>query len=123
MDLVVAGPPHQRAHGFCQEQGQCPVEIHNVLVAGGPGSGKTTFAIQFLYIGITQHNEPGLYITLDEESEDIKKNMSHYGWDLDELEREKKLIFINVSPVRVASAERVGLVQLGMKEFKLIKML
>lgn len=96
---------------------------HNVLVAGGPGSGKTTFAIQFLYTGVTEHDEPGLYITLDEESEDIKKNMSHYGWDLDELERGKKLIFINVSPVRVASAERVGLIQLGMKEFKLIKML
>jgi KaiC/GvpD/RAD55 family RecA-like ATPase len=96
---------------------------HTVLISGGPGSGKTTFAIQFLYKGATEHGEPGVYITLDEEPEDIKKNMSHFGWDLEELERGKKLIFINVSPVRVAPTERAGLIQLGMKEFKLVKWL
>jgi KaiC/GvpD/RAD55 family RecA-like ATPase len=96
---------------------------HTVLISGGPGSGKTTFAFQFLYKGATQYGEPGLYITLDEEPEDIKKNMSNFGWDLDKLEREKKLIFINVSPVRVAATERAGLIQLGMKEFKLVKLL
>ena len=46
---------------------------HTILVSGGPGSGKTTFAIQFLYIGATQHNESGVYVTLDEEPNDIKK--------------------------------------------------
>jgi circadian clock protein KaiC len=39
------------------------------------------------------------------------------------LEQEKKLIFINVSPVRTASTERGGLLQLGMKEFKLVRLL
>jgi KaiC/GvpD/RAD55 family RecA-like ATPase len=96
---------------------------HTVLISGGPGSGKTTFAIQFLYTGATQHDEPGVYITLDEEPENIKKNMSNFGWDLEKLEREKKLIFINVSPVRIASSERAGLIQMGMKEFKLVKLL
>ena len=96
---------------------------HTILIAGGPGSGKTTFAIQFLYKGATEHGESGLYITLDEDPEDIKKNMSKFGWDLDRLEGEKKLIFINVSPVRVTPTEKAGLIQLGMKEFKLIKLL
>jgi len=96
---------------------------HTVLVSGGPGSGKTTFAIQFLYKGVVEYGEPGVYITLDEEPEDIKKNMSPFGWDLYELEKKKKLVFINVSPVRVASTERAGLIQLGMKEFKLVKLL
>ena len=96
---------------------------HSILVAGGPGSGKTTFAIQFLYKGFTEHGEPGIYISLDEDPEDVKKNMSKFGWDLDNLEKEKKLAFINVSPVRVASSEKAGLIQLGMKEFKLIKLL
>ena len=40
---------------------------HTILVCGGPGSGKTTFAIQFLYTGATQYGEPSVYITLDEE--------------------------------------------------------
>jgi circadian clock protein KaiC len=96
---------------------------HTILISGGPGSGKTTFAIQFLHEGAVEHGEPGLCITLDEEPEDIKKNMSAFGWDLDALEREKMLAFINVSPVRVASTERAGLMQLGMKEFKLVKLL
>jgi KaiC/GvpD/RAD55 family RecA-like ATPase len=96
---------------------------HTVLVSGGPGSGKTTFATQFLYIGATENNEPGVYVTLDEDPMDIKKNMSKFGWDLNKLENEKKLVFINVSPVRVSPTERGGLIQIGMKEFRLIKLL
>ena len=95
---------------------------HTILVSGGPGSGKTTFAIQFLYAGATQHNEGGVYVTLDEEPGDIRKNMLKYGWDLKRLEDEKKLVFINVSPVRVTPSE-TGLIQIGMKEFRLIKLL
>ena len=96
---------------------------HSILICGGPGSGKTTFAIQFLYKGATEYGEPGIYISLDEDPDDVKRNMSAYGWDLGELEKQKKLAFINVSPVRVSTSEKAGLVQLGMKEFKLIKLL
>jgi KaiC/GvpD/RAD55 family RecA-like ATPase len=96
---------------------------HSILICGGPGSGKTTFAIQFLYKGATEHSEPGIYISLDEDPEDVKRNMSKFGWDLGKLEEEKKLAFINVSPVRAAPSEKAGLIQLGMKEFKLIKLL
>jgi circadian clock protein KaiC len=95
---------------------------HTILVSGGPGSGKTTFAMQFLYTGATQHDESGVYVTLDEEPTDVKANMSKYGWDLKRLEDEKKLIFINVSPVRVAP-DTTGLIQIGMKEFRLVKLL
>jgi KaiC/GvpD/RAD55 family RecA-like ATPase len=96
---------------------------HTILICGGPGSGKTTFAIQFLYKGVTEYNEPGLYITLDEDPEDIKKNMSKFGWNLEKLEKEKKLAFINISPVRVVPSDKTGLIQLGMKEFKMVKLL
>jgi len=95
---------------------------HTVLVSGGPGSGKTTFAMQFLYQGATEYDEPGLYVSMDEDPADVKRNMANYGWDCDGLEAEGRLAFINVSPVRAAS-ESSGLVQLGMKEFKLIKLL
>jgi KaiC/GvpD/RAD55 family RecA-like ATPase len=96
---------------------------HTVLVNGGPGSGKTTFAIQYLFQGATQFEENGLYITLDENPGDIKKNMLNYGWDLEQLEREIKLTFVNVSPVRDVPSDKVGLIQLGMTEFKLVKLL
>jgi len=96
---------------------------HTVLVSGGPGSGKTTFAIQYLYTGATHFDEPGLYITMDEDPVDIKINMANFGWDLNALEQQIKLMFVNVSPVRVVPTERAGLVQLGMKEFKLVNLL
>lgn len=96
---------------------------HTVLISGGPGSGKTTLGIQFLYHGASIQNEPGLYVTLDEDPQDIKVNMRAYGWELEKLEDEIKLIFVNVSPVRTGTTEKAGLVQLGMKEFKLVKLL
>ena len=96
---------------------------YTVLVSGGPGSGKTTFAVKFLYAGIIEHGENGVYVTLDEEPTDIKKNMLKFEWDLEKLEEEKKFRFINVSPVRVAPSEKGGLIQIGMKEFRLIKLL
>ena len=95
---------------------------HSILVAGGPGSGKTTFAMQFLYKGATQFDEPGVYVSLDESPDDVRKNMGKFGWDFKGLEEQKRINFVNVSPVRVSSTE-VGLVQLGMKEFKLVKLL
>ena len=96
---------------------------NSVLVSGGPGSGKTTFAIQYLVHGAVEQNQPGLYISLDEEPEDIKRNMLNFGWDLAQLENEIIFMFINVSPVRSGIAERSGLMQLGMKEFKLVRLI
>jgi KaiC/GvpD/RAD55 family RecA-like ATPase len=95
---------------------------HTILVNGGPGSGKTTFSTQYLYSGAVNYNEPGVLVTMDEEPDDIKKNLVKFGWDLERLEQEKMIKFINVSPVRISPSES-GLVQLGMKEFRLIKLL
>ena len=95
---------------------------HTILISGGPGSGKTTFATQFLYTGASEYNESGVYVTLDEDPIEIKNNMSKFGWNLKKLEEENKILFINISPVRVMPQE-TGLIQLGMKEFRLVKLL
>ncbi len=71
------------------------------MVAGGSGSGKTIFAIQFLLNGALKCNEPGIFITFEEEKEQIFKNMSRFGWDLEELEKANKLIIIRYSPEQV----------------------
>jgi len=70
-----------------------------LLVVGSPGSGKTTFGMQFLYNGALS-DERGLYISLDEKPERVKENLSPFGWDLDKLEREGKLLFIDGTPIR-----------------------
>jgi len=70
-----------------------------VLVVGSPGSGKTTLAMQFLRHGATIE-ERGLYVTMDESPDQIKENLSGFRWDLDKLEREGKLFFVDATPMR-----------------------
>jgi len=70
-----------------------------ILVVGSPGSGKTTLAMQFLRNGTTRE-ERGLYVTMDESPDQIKENLSAFRWDLDKLEREGKLFFIDATPMR-----------------------
>lgn len=73
---------------------------HIVSVFGGPGSGKTIFCMQFLYNGATQYNEPGIYVSLDESPSDIKRHMSVFGWDLEDLEKKKKLAILDMTPYK-----------------------
>ena len=64
---------------------------NSVLLSGGAGSGKTTFGMQFLVNG-AEYDEPGVFVGLEEYLPDLKKNMSHFGWDFASLEKENKLI-------------------------------
>jgi circadian clock protein KaiC len=40
-----------------------------ILVLGGPGSGKTVLASQFLYKGLSEYGENGIMVSLDEGKE------------------------------------------------------
>lgn len=72
----------------------------NVIV-GGPGAGKTIFALQFIYNGITKFNENGLYISLEEKKDKIYKHMKKFGWDFEKLEKEGKFVFIRYPPEQI----------------------
>jgi KaiC/GvpD/RAD55 family RecA-like ATPase len=70
-----------------------------ILVVGSPGSGKTTFAMQFL-VGGVKAGELGLYVTLDEKPERVKADLSSFNWDLDSLEHDGKITFIDATQLR-----------------------
>jgi len=55
-----------------------------LLIAGTPGTGKTTLAIQFLLEGI-ERGETCLYVTLSETRAEIEKVATSHGWDLSKL--------------------------------------
>ena len=61
------------------------------LICGGPGCGKTLFAIEFLVKGVTDYNEPGVFITFEEKTEELTLNVASLGFDLEKLQKEKKL--------------------------------
>jgi len=68
-----------------------------VLLSGSSGTGKTIFSVQYLYEGVRKFNEPCVFVACEESSEKIKKSVAEFHWDLEKLEKEGKLIFIDAS--------------------------
>jgi len=72
-------------------------EGRTVLVVGGPGTGKTILAAQFLYKGIYEHNEKGAFVSLDESKHHFYSEMKKFGWDFKKAEDEGKFVFIDAT--------------------------
>jgi len=68
-----------------------------ILVIGGPGSGKTIFASQFLYKGISQHGENAVFASLDESKNHFYSEMMKFGWDFNKAEAEGKFQFLDAT--------------------------
>jgi len=71
-----------------------------ILLTGPTGTGKTTIAIQYLYNGYKEYDEPGVFISLEEDAHDIVRVMKSFGWDLETPQQSKKLVMINAIPKR-----------------------
>jgi len=80
---------------------------HIIAVLGSPGTGKSTFALQFIYAGL-QKGENCIYISLEESEENIIKTASIFGWDLKPFITNKKLVLIRLSAMNIKiTANRV----------------
>ncbi len=73
-------------------------ESSSILLAGGPGTGKSIFCLEYLYNGAKLYNEPGLYITLEEGAHNLWWNMQRFKWDLMPLERNNMLKIFKFEP-------------------------
>ncbi|NIM04565.1 MAG: hypothetical protein GTO55_01430 [Armatimonadetes bacterium] len=74
------------------------LEGDTVLLAGAPGSGKTSMGMQYLYSGAAEYDEPGIFITFEEFPQRIYRDAVNFGWDFPRLEKENKLKVIFTSP-------------------------
>ncbi len=100
-ELIESGFPK----GFCY------------AIVGGPGTGKTIFGTQFLYNGIKQQNEPGIYITLEEPPYSIANNVMRFGWNLYDLENKEKLALLDASPLKNSQSRYEIKAGLGSDDF------
>jgi len=73
-----------------------------VLICGSAGCGKTLFAAQFLVKGITDYNEPGVFMSFEETPSDLAQNFKSLGFDFEKLKAENKL---RIDHVRIERSE------------------
>lgn len=71
-------------------------ERYVLLISGTCGAGKTIFGLQFV-----QSNEPGVYVSFEEELDEIRQNALVFGWDLAKLEKQNKLRLLKYDPFKL----------------------
>lgn len=80
---------------------------HIVAVIGPPGTGKSTFALQFIYSGL-KNNEDCVYLSLEEDTDNIINTAAILGWDLKPYITSKKLAIVHLSTLNLKSTiERI----------------
>jgi circadian clock protein KaiC len=93
-------------HGFDElSQGGLP-RNRTSLLKGGPGSGKTVFALQTLVNSIRQRQESGIFVAFEESTRQVIANATSFDWGLPAL-ASNKLFFMDakMSPEVVQSGE------------------
>ena len=50
------------------------------VIIGGPGAGKTLFALQTVMSRLNARNEPAIFVTFEEPPSQIKRNISAFDW-------------------------------------------
>ncbi len=71
-----------------------------ILIVGGPGSGKSILATQFLLQGLEKDNENAIYVSLDYKKNAFMKDMKNFGWDFAKHENEGRFLFLEGSAVK-----------------------
>ena len=61
------------------------------LLCGGPGCGKTLMAVEFIVRGAISFKEPGVFMTFEEKTEELIMNVASLGFDLQKLQKDKRL--------------------------------
>ncbi len=77
------------------------------LLCGGPGCGKTLFAMEFLVRGATLYNEPGVFISFEETEKELTENVASLGFDLNNLIK-RKMIWLEHIHIERGEIEQKG---------------
>lgn len=83
------------------------------LVTGTAGSAKTVFAAQFLAEGIQKVNETGVFVTFEENPDEIRKNLLSMNWHVQEWEEKGMWCFVDASPQPGQDVVEAGEFDLG----------
>ncbi|MCY0859233.1 MAG: KaiC domain-containing protein [Sulfolobaceae archaeon] len=65
-----------------------------VLLSGGPGTGKSIAAKQFIYNGLIR-GESGVFVTLEEHPVSVIRSFKHFNWDITKFEKDGKFAIVD----------------------------
>jgi circadian clock protein KaiC len=69
-----------------------------VLLQGVTGTGKTLMGLEIIYRGIVQFNQPGIIVVFETSPNKLIRDAAGFGWNLDELQEQKKLQIVFTTP-------------------------
>ena len=75
----------------------------SILVSGSCGTGKSIFGMQYLYHGLVDYEEPGVFVTFDEMPSKIREDMLKFGWNLKELEKNDLLAILDATSAKAVN--------------------
>ncbi|MFH0832599.1 MAG: ATPase domain-containing protein [Candidatus Aenigmatarchaeota archaeon] len=70
-----------------------------ILLSGRCGAGKTVFGLQFLFS--SPEKEPGLFISFEEDLQQIKNTAMQLGWNADAYEKAGKIRLLRYDPFKL----------------------
>lgn len=86
---------------------------NTVLLAGPAGSGKTTFALEYLYRGATEYDQEGLYVSFEEAKDELLDNLP-FDWDMQSLIDDGMLNMVKYDPYQYE--EIIDLIRTNVKQ-------
>ena len=73
---------------------------NSILVAGGTGTGKSTFCRQVCY-NLVSKGKKCMYVSFEESKDRIKKSMENFGWNIDKYIENGDLLIQKINPLDI----------------------
>ncbi len=78
-------------------------ERNVVLISGGPGTGKSILAKQYIYNGLLK-GEHGVFVALEEHPVSVRRSFAHFSWDISKYEKEGSFAIVDAFTAGIGSS-------------------
>jgi KaiC/GvpD/RAD55 family RecA-like ATPase len=92
-----------------------------VLLIGTPGTGKTLFSLEYLYNGASKFNEKCMFLTLEQNLDDLRTQANGIGMEVEKLEKKGSLTLMHI-PANGLDAHTIDQIKKEVKKRKITRL-